>query len=450
MESTISMPTPSPIKSVIVGKQPSTNPYSRKFFSPDEFALLPSVRVFPVDFKYDKPGSFNNWVTYGNWQYEINKDKQQLTNQEIKTLKNLTANITDSLTILKMLYHYLEDNTRYINVSIATGGFVPFPAEYVIANKYGDCKALSNYFQTILNYYGFKSHYSKVFASKTINHTEENFSCPQFNHIILCVPFRKDTIWLDCTSNGPFAYLGTFTQGRKAFIIDKDKSRLVNIPALSSSDVKNHREIIFSNFNDINCDASVTKTYRGEDFETLLSVHSEINSTDLNDYIRTNFVENCFEPDSIHLIKKDRDSTSIDLAYSAVSNTIAQKYGNDIVLKPLPINTLRLEKPSLRTNDLQINYPVFETDCQRYLLKESVKAVLLPKDQLVESKYGTYKSSWIRTADGLLLKQSLLISPTYLKSKEYAEFYDFIGSVFEAEKNNNLILPATIMKNSEH
>ncbi|HEY6915551.1 MAG TPA: DUF3857 domain-containing protein, partial [Paludibacter sp.] len=212
-------------------------PIHQEIFSPDEFALLPSVRVFPVDFKYNKPGSFNNWVTYGNWQYEINKDKQQLTDQEITTLKQLTANITDSLTILKTLYHYLEDNTRYINVSIATGGFVPFPAEYVIANKYGDCKALSNYFQAILNYYGFKSHYSKVFASKTINHTEENFSCPQFNHIILCVPFRKDTIWLDCTSDGPFAYQGTFTQGRKAFIIDKDKSRLVNIPALSANDV---------------------------------------------------------------------------------------------------------------------------------------------------------------------------------------------------------------------
>ena len=415
-------------------------PIQHEIYSPDELAILPLVKVFPENFKYYKQGSFTNWATFGNWQYEINKDKQQLTLQEINNLKQITSSITDSLTLLKTLYHYLEDNTRYINVSIATGGFVPFPAEYVIANKYGDCKALSNYFQAILTYYGFKSHYTEVYASKKINHTEENFSCPQFNHIILCVPFKKDTIWLDCTSHGPFAYLGTFTQGRKAFIIDQNKSRLVNIPALKKNDVENHREIIFSNFNNVNCNAKVNKTFRGDDFESLLSMHTEVSSTDLDTYIRTSFVENCFEPDSIHLIKKDRDSTSIDLTYSAVSNTIVQKYGNDFVLKPLSIATPKLDKPSLRTNDLQMNYPIYETDCQHYFLKGSTQSIVLPKEQLINSKYGLFKSVWTRISNGLQLKQSLFISSVYLKKKDYAEFYNFIDSVLETEKNNNLII----------
>ena len=200
--------------------------------------VKPYVVVAPINFQYGVEGCAKDWESFGNWQYRLMQDLDVLPDDEKNTISTLINGITDKREIIKILYHYLQDHTRYINVSIGIGGLKPYPASYVAQNKYGDCKALTNYMKAMLSYAGIESFYTIVDASEQPHILIKSFAGPyQFNHVLLAVPLNNDTIWLENTANtNPFGYMGTFTQNRDALLISKDHSKLVRIPALKMDD----------------------------------------------------------------------------------------------------------------------------------------------------------------------------------------------------------------------
>jgi hypothetical protein len=105
---------------------------------------MPLVLIAPTNFHYGVDGCTKDWVSFGNWQYQLNEGLDVLPQNEKNTISTLIKGITNKKEIVKVLYHYLQDNTRYINVLLGVGGYKPHPATYVSENKYGDCKALTN------------------------------------------------------------------------------------------------------------------------------------------------------------------------------------------------------------------------------------------------------------------------------------------------------------------
>ena len=58
-----------------------------------------------------------------------------------------------------------------------------------------------------------------------------------FDHVILCVPGKKDTTWLECTSNtNDFGVLGSFTENRNALLVTPDGGVLVSTPKSRASE----------------------------------------------------------------------------------------------------------------------------------------------------------------------------------------------------------------------
>ncbi|MES2883030.1 MAG: hypothetical protein V4676_12845, partial [Bacteroidota bacterium] len=134
---------------------------------------------------------------------------------------------------IKLLYEFMQKHTRYIGIQLGIGGWQPFEASFIAAKGYGDCKGLSNYMYSILKTAGIKSHYTWVRAGREYFNGQMNEDLPsnQFNHIILCVPVEKDTVWLECTSQtSPAGYMGDFTGNRKVVIIADDGGKLVSTP----------------------------------------------------------------------------------------------------------------------------------------------------------------------------------------------------------------------------
>lgn len=408
-------------------------------FSPDVSEFLPCVRIVPHEFMFEEKGSFGSWQSYGNWQYEINEHLSGLPASEIAIIKSLSDTITGRNEKIKALYHYLQDATRYINVSVKTGGMVPYPASYVADNKYGDCKALTNYFRAVLKVAGIEACYVKVHAGDEILPLDRNFPSQQFNHIILCVPDKKDTLWLDCTSDGPYNYLGTFTQRRDVLIVEKDRSRILKTPSLQPEDVQESRNISAKLIADNPCAVNFETRLKGEKFEQLSHINREYRADNQKLIIRNNFIPNGFELLDFQLRPVHRDSLFILFNYQTQSDKLYQHYGNELIVRTVPLEMPKFKKPGERKYPVQIDYPVYRTDIQTYAIPDGYVVKALPPDKVIESGYGKYTLAVKQVNNEIRVSKSFLLNSGRCSLADYPGFYAFIKNIADNEYNTLVV-----------
>ncbi len=407
-------------------------------YSPPIFNFLPSVIIIPQEFKYGRSGSFKDWISYGNWQYELLQGLNELPDIEKRKILSLIKNVEEDKEKIKILYHYLQDETRYINIKIETGGLKPYPASYVVQNKYGDCKALTNYFKSILDYIQIPSYYTKVYAGNPIKEIDKNFPSQQFNHVILYIPQRDEDIWLDCTSDGAFTYLGTPTQNRDAFIINNNNSYFIRTPNLKPIDVLNTRKINII-YNKYDATVKFQNTYKGDSYENILSLERNYNESEKSKIVRNYFVADGFQLIGYQISHPNRDSVKIELSYDATNQSIYKHYGNDILVSNIEFSLPNFEKPKLRKLPVQIDYPIYNIDTIIYDVPRGYQLHKIPENYSFINKYGEYKFNLFEVADGtIIIIKSLLFNSGHYPVTEYEQFYDFYNQVSEIEKKTHL------------
>ncbi|GAB4243282.1 MAG: hypothetical protein Tsb0034_21030 [Ekhidna sp.] len=246
--------------------------YEEEPFSPSYWELIPHVFAVPKRFQYGVSGSSSSWQEFGNWQAKLNEGTTQLPIKEQQIIDNLVRNASSKIEIIKKIYHYLQDKTTYVNVSIEKGGLKSYPASYVSRNKFGDCKALTTYMKAMLKHIGIDSYYTLIRAGENEHNIVKTLPGQQFNHVILTIPLNQDTIWLETTSQtSPFDYLGTFTQNRNALFI-KEESELVKTPKLSEDDVLIEDKYFLELNESGEGNFTLNRTSRGKEFE-IISAH---------------------------------------------------------------------------------------------------------------------------------------------------------------------------------
>lgn len=408
-----------------------------EIFSPSITQYFPVVRVIPKNFLFDKAGSFDSWISYGNWQYGINKNLSELPEFEKYKIYSLTKNSINTIDKIKILYHYLQDETRYINISIKTGGMKPYPASYVAENKYGDCKALTNYFMSVLKFIGINSYYSKVYAGSQILKIDRLLPSQQFNHVILCLPVENDTIWLDCTSKGPFGYLGTFTQGRDAFIVNENNSHFTQTPKLKLTDVCEYRKITVNHIRENESMAIFESKYKGEKFEYFLQVAQLANEAQKQQIIRKNTYG--YEPEEFKITHPHRDSTYLFFNFQAKTGKLYQQYGNETIIRTIPFEIPEFKKPGIRKYPVQINFPIYKSDTQLFNIPNGLKISNHIKDTVLNSEFGKYTLSAKYHENQVEISKSFQLFEGNYDLVLYPLFFEYIKNVIDLENNTIII-----------
>lgn len=410
-----------------------------EIYSPDKSIYLPKVVVVPWKFKYDQEGSFASWKTYGNWICRLLDGSGELPEGEKQQINSLIAGVKNDKEKVRILYHYLQDATHYVNISIKTGGMKPYPASYVAVNKYGDCKALTNYFKSVLSYIGIPSIYTEVESGDLIKKIDVHFPSMQFDHVFLCVPLQKDTLWLDCTSKGPFNYLGAFTQNRPVFLNDKDNSHFTCSPKLSKEDVLDTRTIHVSSeiINDIV--ASFHNTFKGESFESLSDWTRSVSDSKKSRIIRENFIEPGFEMIDFNLIPAPRDSAFITLNYTARANKLFKKYGNELLISLVPFSIPPFKDPKNRKYPVQLDYPINKLDTIDYLIPVGYQLSGLPKNQIINSAFGNYSIRFLQNNNKIEVVKSFLLNAGDYPLAQYKDFFKFVRAVYDIENSSYIV-----------
>ena len=411
----------------------------KEAYCPALWNYLPFVKIIPVQFTYGISGSAETWQTFGEWQYNLNQGLDELPLSEKEKISGLTSQVSDKKEVIKVLYRYLQDNTRYVNVSLGIGGMKPYPAEYVSINKYGDCKALTNYMKAMLHYAGIESYYTTIYASSQPREVITEIPGQQFNHVILAVPLGNDTLWLENTSNiNPFGYTGTYTQNRQALLVDAGKSKLVRTPSLKEKDVQVTARMEFFIDFEGNAKTKVNYNYRGEKFETYNYLYTQYNHDIQNTYVHDHMPFQSFELEDWTLVKKNRDDRNIGLTSSLSVKHILKSIGSERYFSILPSDIPDFTLPKNRKFPVQMPYPLCMTDTLIYHLPFTGK-VVLPDSINREGKYGFYHLKFRCDGNTITVFRNFLLYAGNISLTEYSDFYSFLATIKADEKRKILI-----------
>jgi hypothetical protein len=211
--------------------------YNEEPYSKTGNHTAPTVVLAPGQFELLKyKGDMQSWNNIGLFIYKLNEGRDILPEDKKAVVKSLIEGEQDTYNKVQKLYAYMQQSTRYVANEYGIAGWQTFDAMNVAKNGYGDCKGLTNYLKALLKEAGINSYVTLVYAGEDYYKIDEDFPSNTFNHVILCVPQPKDTIWVECTSQQlPAGYLGSFTQGRKVLLTSEQGGFLCMTPSYDKS-----------------------------------------------------------------------------------------------------------------------------------------------------------------------------------------------------------------------
>ncbi|MFC0515967.1 DUF3857 domain-containing protein [Mucilaginibacter angelicae] len=410
-------------------------------YSPIRSANISYVKIAPEKFIYrGVNGSFTNWKELGQWQYEkLNTGRQQLSPPTIARIKELTGDVSDPKQKARKIYEYMQSKTHYINISVGIGGLQPFPASDVDQQNYGDCKALVNYTQALFKAVNIDSYYCMVEAgSPKVSFMADFASMDQGNHIILCLPFKNDTTFLECTSqNIPFGFLGDFTDDRTVLACTPEGGKLMHTPKYTAQANLKQRKATFTIADDGALKGSITTDFKGADYEDRDHVIYESAKEQVKDLKKIYPINNLeIESADLKQFKTAQPYTTEKLKISA------RDYGSvadgKIVFLANPVNRIStvLREVRNRRNDVYINRGYTDDDEITYDLPAGYKVDIRPRKVNIDKPFGKFESGVTVNGDKLIYSRKLqIIDGTYSKDT-YQDLVDFYQSIADADNDN--------------
>ncbi len=429
--------------------------YSAKNLKADkEEAMIPDFSKVSSNLsvrlpKYQIEGfdaTIGDWKEMGIWMNRLLEGRQTLDQATKNKVLSLVKGVDDDLEKAKIVFQFVQDNTRYVSVQIGIGGFQPISAIEVDKVKYGDCKGLSNYTKALLETVGVESYYVHVEAgSRKVDFDPEFPDLIQGNHAILAVPYKGEYYWVDSTSQTiPFGYLGTFTDDRKVLVIKPEGGEIVTTQAYLNEDnlKETYGKCILEKDGTISGDLVISTTgaqYRRhywlqeEDSEEIDEHYkkfwSHINNLSLEEYAFEN----------------DKEAIKFKETVKVSANSFANTVGNRILFSARTF----AQKTSVPPRHRNRKYPM---EIQRgFLNKDSFEVSLpagysvetLPEPTKIENKFGEYSISFSVDGNQLNIERKLLIKAGEYPNTDYDLYRAFKRKISKSDRRQIALIQKT-------
>jgi hypothetical protein len=397
-----------------------------------------NVRVSPNEFEFGGyAGKMSSWKEYGLWQASLNKGRDVLPEATRQKVRDLVKDIKTDVEKIKILYEFMQGKTRYVSIQLGIGGLQPFDATTVDQTGYGDCKALSNYMIALLHEAGIKEYYTTIMAGEGESEVDPDFPSDQANHVIVTVPIKTDTVWLECTSQtNPFGWMGGFTNDRYAMMVSESGGVLVRTPAYAANlntQLRNGTVTLDLNGNAI---ARVRTIYAGLQYENNgLDAVANRQADDHKKWIQNNTQIPSFDirKFSIENIKEKIPSAKVEVEYTL--NRLATVNGKRMFLTPNLMNRHSYipEKVEQRKTDVVLRTPYIDEDVIEYSIPEAIYPEFVPEAVKLKSRFGEYESSYKVDQGKLIYTRKVRMNKGQFPAASYQEFQEFYKSMNKAD-----------------
>jgi len=399
---------------------------------------FPLVVLAPNNFEVgETKGSCESWKEIGKWSTTLIEGKDKLPESTVSKIKDITSDCKNDYEKVKKIYEYMQQKTRYVSIQIGIGGWQPFNATIVDKFSYGDCKALSNFTKSLLSVVGIKSYYTLVRAEKGSKDIDESFPSNQFNHVIVCVPMVKDTLWLECTNQRvPCGFNGDFTDDRQVLLIDGDNSRLVHTRIYPVNENSISRYSTVNLTDETTGNAEVKTSYNGLCYDDILPIYYADDS-DRKKIVTQRIELPSFTLNNFKYNENRSQHPSFDEGLNITVYNYIHKMGTDIALLPLNfMNKLTTipEKVRNRKTEMCIRRPYMENDTVVYKINNGYKVTDIPEKTEIAAKFGNYRSKATQLNNSITYIRHFELVKGVFPAEAYAEFREFLEQVSTADE----------------
>lgn len=408
-------------------------------YSPAYSTIFPKVmmglELFHLE---DVDGKAKTWKEFGQWYYDdILSGTTVLPIETKQKMKALIGDEKDPIKKAQMIYDYVQKKSRYVSIQVGIGGWKPMLANDVDRLGYGDCKALTNYTKALLEAVDVPSYNTVLYGDSQKKDIESQFVSMQGNHMILAIPNGTDYTWLECTSqDAPFGFQGTFTDDRDVLVIKPEGGEIVHTQKYID---KYNSQISSGNYSlNANGDLSgkIEIVSRGSQYsqkEPLENLQPLEKDEHYKQYWNT--INNL----KINNLSFSNDKTTV--SFTEKVEISAVNYGNLLSGKMMfAINAYNQYTGSIkrirnRKNPFEIQRGFADSDEITVALPTEFAIEFLPSNFELKSKFGEYKTEFIKKEDHTIIyKRSLFIKKGFYSNTEYDEYRLFIEKV---SRNDN-------------
>ncbi|MEN0055375.1 MAG: DUF3857 domain-containing protein [Mucilaginibacter sp.] len=410
-------------------------------YSPNENKYLTYVKIAPEKFSYEGlTGSFTNWNEMGKWIYDkLLVTRLQIPAATVDYMKQLTQGITDPKLKAKKIYEYMQEKTHYISVQVGIGGYQPFLASDVDQQNYGDCKALVNYTQALLKSVNIESYYCIVEAgNQKVSPLKDFTSMNQFNHVILCLPFKNDTTFLECTNQKmPFGFLSDFTDDRTVLACTPTGGKLLHTPIYTA---QNNLQQCKANFVlDVNgaLTGNMLTSFKGTQYDNVQYIIDKAPKEQIKALQKEYPIDNMdIEKADFKQDKSQQPVTTENIQLNARDYASANDGKLSFIVNATNRVTHVPREVRNRRLDVYINRGFTDEDEISYTLPAGYKVDMRPANVSISKPFGKFSASITVKNNQLIYKRSLQVFDGTYSKDTYQDLIDFYQAIVESDDNN--------------
>ena len=415
-----------------------------EYASPNWSDIMPVVYLGPVKFEFEKyTGDMSSWEGLGKFIYTLNQGRDKLPDNVKQIVHQLTDGMSNDKEKVLKLYNYLQQNTRYISVQLGIGGWQTFDATYVAQRKYGDCKALSNYMFSLLKEAGIKSHYTLIKNGSGQPHFLEDFPSSQFNHIILCVPLKADTMWLECTSQTVAAgYLGGSNANRPVLLIDENGGKLVKTPRYGIEQNLQIRKALGKLSENGELNVKINTHYTAVQQDYLHGMIHQLSKDKQLEYLKKNIDLPHYDVEQFEYTESKSAIPGIDEHLELNALNYASVTGKRLFITPNIItrSSVKLRSDDKRKYPVSLNFEYRDIDTAVIEIPNGYAIENMPPPVNIESKFGRYSASVDVQADKIIYYRSIEKFSGRFPPSDYNELVKFYDQLYKADRSRVVLV----------
>ena len=413
------------------------------------YTIAPTVIIAPKKFRVqDYEGDMSDWENFGKFSNVLKEGRDKLPDNLKLQVKKLTENASTDREKIAVLYNYMQKNMRYISIQLGIGGWQPFEASFVAEKKYGDCKALSNFMYAMLKEAGIESYYTLIRAGAEPNAKFflPDFSKNQFNHAILCVPNKGDTVWLECTSSTlQPGYLSDFTDNRYACLITPAGGKLVRTPKYGIKENLQRRNIQATLDASGNLLVKSSTQYRALQQDALHGMLHGLSKEKIMEVLKNQLELATYDVTAFQYEEDHAALPSVFEKLDIESPAYAQVSGKRVFIMP-NIMTRSAFKPvadTARKYPIYFDYAYRDVDTAEITIPEGYVVEAMPKETVVESAFGKFKASVKLEGNKMTYYRDMERASGTFEPSAYPEMVKFYETIYKADRAKVVLVKKT-------